>query len=188
MKIAADTFDEYLRKVRSFHGNAAPGVMLGGIMVSLAQSKLPPSGLYDAICETDRCLPDAVQMLTPCTIGNGWLRILNTGRFSVTLYDKHTGVGVRVFVAADKVKKTSEINKWFFGLVSKQQQDTEKLLGEIELYGESVLGVRSVQVDMAALVLPEPDYVLCASCGESHLAGGGGLCLICRSETLIADR
>jgi formylmethanofuran dehydrogenase subunit E len=187
MKVAAYTFDEYLQKVRSFHGNASPGVVLGGVMVALAQSKLPPDGLYDAICETDCCLPDAVQMLTPCTTGNGWLRILNTGRFSVTLYDKHTGAGVRVFVDADKIKKTAEINKWFFGLVPKKQQDKEKLLMEIEQFGKSVLGVCPAQVDVATLVLPKPQYALCARCGESYLAGDGGLCLACRGETLIAE-
>jgi hypothetical protein len=38
--------------------------------------------------------PDAVQILTPCTVGNGWMRILNLGRYAVTLNDKFTGEGV----------------------------------------------------------------------------------------------
>jgi formylmethanofuran dehydrogenase subunit E len=60
--------------VKSFHGYVAPGVVLGGVMVDLARRQLPPEVLFDAVCETRHCLPDAVQLLTPCTLGNGWLK------------------------------------------------------------------------------------------------------------------
>ena len=59
--------------------------------------------LFDAICETRNCLPDAVQLLTPCTIGNGWLKVVNVGRFALTLYDKYQGEGVRVYLDPAKV-------------------------------------------------------------------------------------
>src|SRR5208282_754967 len=62
-KILAYTFEEYSALVRKFHGSAAPGVMIGGFMVDLAYSRLPSGGLFDVICETAKCLPDAVQLL-----------------------------------------------------------------------------------------------------------------------------
>jgi len=50
---------------------------------------------FDAVCETQACLPDTLQMLTPCTIGNGWLKIFDFGRYALALYDKYAGQGIR---------------------------------------------------------------------------------------------
>ena len=58
-------FEDYLGLVKAFHGNVAPGLVIGGFMVDLAQRRLPAGVLFDAICETRNCLPDAVQLLTP---------------------------------------------------------------------------------------------------------------------------
>jgi len=54
-----------------FFGLQQPGVILGCYMVEMVKTCIPDDILYDAICETSWCLPDAVQMLTPRTIGNG---------------------------------------------------------------------------------------------------------------------
>ena len=102
MNIGPYSYDEYLSGVKSFHGYAAPGLMMGGFMVDLALSHMPEGVLFDAVCETRSCLPDAVQLLTPCTVGNGWLRILNLGRYALSLYDKYQGDGIRVFVDCAK--------------------------------------------------------------------------------------
>ena len=106
-------YDEFLQKVREFHGGLVPGVILGGIMVDIAKRDLPPDIILDAICETDKCLPDSIQMLTSCKIGNGWMRIINSGRFSVTLHNKRNGGGVCVFVDAIKINKFKNMSEWF---------------------------------------------------------------------------
>jgi formylmethanofuran dehydrogenase subunit E len=67
----AYTFEEYLSLVRDFHGHAAPGLLIGGKMVDAALSRISGEVIFDVICETGNCLPDAVQLLTLCTIGNG---------------------------------------------------------------------------------------------------------------------
>ena len=82
----------------------------------LAIRNLPDGVLYDAICETRSCLPDAIQLLTPCTMGNGWLKIIHLGRFALTLYDKQNYEGVRVFLDAEKVEAWPEIKAWYFKL------------------------------------------------------------------------
>ncbi len=46
-------------------------------MVDLALKNLPKGEFFDALCETPACLPDAVQLLTPCTVSNGWLKVVN---------------------------------------------------------------------------------------------------------------
>ncbi|MGO9580828.1 MAG: FmdE family protein, partial [Desulfobaccales bacterium] len=131
MKIGSHSFAEFVQLVKSFHGNVAPGVVLGGIMVEMARQKLPAAILFDAICETRNCLPDAVQLLTPCTIGNGWLKVMNLGRFAVILYDKYEGAGVRVWLDPAKTAAWPEVNGWYLKLKPKAEQDKELLLAQI---------------------------------------------------------
>ena len=109
MNIRFHTFEEFAERVRVFHGFAAPGVMIGGFMVDLAYQHLPREGLFDALCETSKCLPDAIQLLTPCTAGNGWLKVVHTGRYALALYEKSTGVGIRVHVDSAKLDAWPEI-------------------------------------------------------------------------------
>ncbi len=45
----------------------------------------------------------AVQILTPCTTGNSWLKIFNFGLYAVSLYNKFNGEGVRVFLDVSKL-------------------------------------------------------------------------------------
>ena len=75
MNICNLKFDEYVEKIKSFHGSSAPGMILAGFMVDLAMKNLPEGEFFDVICETQHCLVDAVQILTPCTVGNGWLKM-----------------------------------------------------------------------------------------------------------------
>ena len=90
--------DEFLKLTESFHGYPAPGVLVGAKMVDMAMQRLPAGALFDAVCETAKCLPDAVQLLTPCTWGNGWLKVVPLDRYAVTLFDKGSLHGVRVHV------------------------------------------------------------------------------------------
>ena len=103
MRIGPYTHEEFMEEARKFHGYPAPGLIIGGYMVELARSHMPHGVLYDAISETTYCLPDAIQLLTPCTAGNGWLRILNLGLYAMSLYDKRNGRGVRVRLDVDKL-------------------------------------------------------------------------------------
>ena len=105
-------FQELRAAVKNFHGYSAPGVLIGCYMVEEAKRHIKENVLYDAICETSWCLPDAVQMLTPCTIGNGWLRIYEFGLYAVSLFDKYTGRGVRVFLDTRKLEQWEDVADW----------------------------------------------------------------------------
>ena len=59
-KILSYTFEEFVSRVKSFHGFEAVGVIVGGFMVDLAYKHLPKKGLFDALCETPKCLPDSI--------------------------------------------------------------------------------------------------------------------------------
>lgn len=103
------TFEEYKELARAFHGYPAPGLLIGGYMVEKAKASLEPGTLFEAVVETQKCLPDAVQLLTPCSIGNGWIRIVNLGRYALSLYDKYTGQGWRVWIDPDQLTRWPEI-------------------------------------------------------------------------------
>lgn len=185
MRILGHSFDEYAEIVRRFHGNEAPGVIIGGIMVDLAVRSLPDNILYDAVCETNTCLPDAVQILTPCTIGNGWLKIAYTGRFAMTLYDKQSGEGVRVFLDAKKVEAWPEIKAWYFKLKPKKEQDREKLNREIQKAGDSILTVQHVRVrPQITEKKRKGNIAVCPECGEAYPADDGETCPACRGNML----
>jgi formylmethanofuran dehydrogenase subunit E len=184
MNIGTYSYEEYVQLVISFHGAAAPGLLIGGFMVDMALNNLPEGEFFDAICETPVCLPDSVQLLTPCTIGNGWLTVLNFGKFAVTLYDKSSGEGTRVYLDMEKLKKWSEVNSWYLKLKTKKEQDSDLLMSQIKEAGYSILSMQRVRV--------EPDQVrrkkmgtsaICPVCGEAYPLRDGAKCRGCNGES-----
>ena len=175
------SFEEFVKVVESFHGFQSPGVILGGVMVDYALEEMANGALVDAICETPACLPDAVQLLTPCTLGNGWLKVINLGLFALSLYEKRAGEGVRVFVDAEKLSNFREIWKWLFKLVPKSEQDQAALIAEIGQAGRSVLGMRHIQVKQQYLKKRSRGAISrCRTCGEPYPEMDGPVCRACQ--------
>jgi formylmethanofuran dehydrogenase subunit E len=184
MKIGKHSYDEYIQMVKSFHGSLAPGLVIGGFMVDLALKNLPEGEFFDTICETSVCLPDAVQLLTPCTVGNGWLHIVDMGRFAITLYEKERGEGIRVYLDAQKLAAWPEFNAWYFKLKPKKEQDFDLLIGQIRAAGTDALSMQRVRV--------KPEYTVrrklgktanCPSCGEAYPLRDGDACLACQGRS-----
>jgi len=183
MQIGPYEFDDYLSLVKSFHGSVAPGLVVGGFMVDLALRRLPAGILFDAICETRACLPDAVQLLTPCTIGNGWLKVIKLSRFALNLYDKYQGEGVRVWVDPDKLAAWPEFNSWFLKLKPKREQDSALLLAQIKAAGTQPLSCRPIKIRPHFLNLGRRGRIaICPLCREAYLAEDGGICRACQGE------
>ena len=183
MTIGPYTYDEYLEQVRSFHGHVAPGLAMGGFMVDLALKNLPEGEFFDALCETRACLPDAVQLLTPCTIGNGWLKVINMGRYAVTLYEKFGGKGVRVYVDAPKTDAWPELKSWYFKLKEKKDQDFERLMREIREAGAGICSMQTVQMDHRFIqVKRRKGFRVCDLCGEAYPSSDGAICRGCQGD------
>ena len=154
-------------------------------MVEVARRQLPSEMLFDAICETRNCLPDAIQLLTPCTIGNGWLKVVNVGRYALTLYDKYEGTGVRVFLDPLKTADWPEINNWYLKLIPKKAQDSARLLAQIREAGPEILGWQQVKVRPSVLGKRHRGaIVICPLCREAYPAQDGGICRACQGEPL----
>src|SRR5512138_2310897 len=175
------TVDQYIDKLIAFHGNFAPGLLIGGFMVDAAVRRMTTYEFFDAICESTSCLPDAIQMLTPCTVGNGWLKVINTGRFAIALYEKRSGEGVRVGVDVNKLERYPEVRNWFLRLVSKHEQDKDALLREIRRAGQDILFAKPVRVSSELRAKkPRTPVVLCESCGEAYPENGRVFCAACQ--------
>ena len=183
MNICSYTFEEYINLVKSFHGYVAPGVVIGGFMVDLAFKHLPKDGLFDAICETSACLPDAIQLLTPCTTGNGWLKVINLGRFALTLYEKYQGEGIRVFLDPTKIEAWSEIKSWFFELKPKKEQDSQLLIEQIREAGANICSIQQVKVAPHFIKIKRRGgFTICPLCKETYPVDDGEICRACQGE------
>lgn len=180
----AYTFEQYKKKIESFHGYPAPGLLIGGKMVDMVLSLLPAGRLFNAITETGNCLPDAIQVLTPCTIGNGWLQVMDFGKFALVLYDKQSGKGVRVSLDSDAVVAWKKIDSWFFRTQPKAQQDRSALESEIYRAGNRILQAVAVQVNPGSLTKPPVGKRnICPRCGESYPFRHGRCCKACAGES-----
>lgn len=183
MNICSYTYDEYIEQVQSLHGFDAPGVVIGGFMVDLVYQHLPEEGLFNAVCETAKCLPDAIQVLTPCTVGNGWLTVFNIGRYALTLYEKSSGEGIRVFLDPAKIEAWPEIKNWLFKLKPKKEQDYELLMEQIKEAGTRICGIQHVKVTIRLLKKKQRgDIVVCPRCNEAYPSADGEICLGCQGE------
>jgi len=177
--------DECLARVVKFHGHPAPGLLIGGFMVDMAMRNKPAGEFFDVLCETPVCLPDAVQLLTPCTYGNGWLKVVDIGRFAITVFEKYSGKGVRVHLDASKLDDYPEIKNWFFKLKRKEEQDRDKLIGEILAAGPRILGASSVLVDAKHVGKKKGGpTAICPKCGEAYPVKTGTTCRACQGEVL----
>ena len=178
------SLDDFMESARAFHGTATPGLMLGAFMTELALHSMGRTGNFHALCETDRDLPDAVQLLTPCTTGNGRLHVLDLGRFAMTLFRPQTGKGVRVYLDLNKTTGWPHIHRWALQEPMCDERDLVRLEHEIRKAGIAVLSASSVRMRTMFLreELPEP-MTACISCGEPHPARTGALCRACAGQS-----
>ncbi|MDR1776644.1 MAG: FmdE family protein [Desulfovibrio sp.] len=183
MNIGQYSFEEFKAKAAAFHGYPAPGLLLGGYMVEKARAALPPGTLFEVVVESKKCLPDAVQLLTPCSAGNNWMKVLNLGRYALSMFDKYTGEGARVYVDVPRLAAWPELRAWFLKEKAKADQDAEKLLREIEEAGDSVCGLERIHIrDRFRGHARVGAISVCPSCGEAFPAKDGVICRGCQGE------
>jgi formylmethanofuran dehydrogenase subunit E len=183
VNIGSYTFDEFKAAAAAFHGYPAPGLLLGGYMVEAAKAALPPGILFEVVVESKKCLPDAVQLLTPCSAGNNWMKVVNLGRYALSMFDKYTGEGVRVRVDVGRLSAWPELRAWFLKEKSKAEQDAEKLLREIEAAGDGVCVVAPIRIRERLLGHAHMGAIgVCPACGEAFPAKDGVICRGCQGE------
>ena len=179
-EICGVKIEDFLIRMEEFHGYRSPGLLLGGLMLETALEELGSTPYLNVVTETVVCLPDAVQLLTPCTIGNGFLQLLDWGKFALTGYDRMSLSGVRVWLKTAGLKDFPLIQDWFERSTNRLKKPPFDLLADEILYGgPHLIDHQSVQLHRA---LKDTEHVptgSCPECGESYRLSLGATCPAC---------
>ena len=171
--------DQYLEKAEAYHGHICSGQVLGIRMALLGLKLLglrPEDNLRDLVIflETDRCVADAVYVVTGITVGRRRVKMFAYGKTAMSFLDLKSGRAFRVWV------KTSD----------RPPHDAPK--AEQTAFWEryidkEIFGWREVKIELPDGDLPGPpvSVKVCQNCGEDVLdckevvQGGRVLCLAC---------
>lgn len=178
---------EEILTLSKFHTYPAPGVLVGAFMVDYAME------LFGAvkgqkifgICETPKCLPDALQVMAHITTGNNRLKVLPIGKFAITLNgpsESTTSDAIRVYVDQNKLKMYPTLNIWYANSPAFDKKTMKQMLfDEIFQAGRKILSYERVRVPVhkkkkwRSVTCPDcgepvPDYFLegghCGTCGS----------------------
>jgi len=176
-------FNVMLEKAISFHGHACVGLVLGTRIAMAGLRKLginDPFKTRDLIVyvEIDRCLADAIQATTGCTIGKRRMKYVDYGKFAATFMDTSRNRGVRISVRA-KARELAMKYGEEHGLIERgkvlSRKQEMKIMAEAysKIRGVDLLDIRDVGVSIPKWDLPGlPERkVMCAVCGERIFDG-----------------
>ncbi|RLC00318.1 MAG: tRNA CCA-pyrophosphorylase [Deltaproteobacteria bacterium] len=171
-----------LTDIEAFHGFTAPGLVLGAFMVDWALELLGDDVEADAIVETRHCLPDAIQIFTPCTFGNGWMKVLDWDKFALSLYDKKKLTGYRVWLDLEKARQFPNLHNWYMHLAPKKDLPLEALVETVINANRDALSCRPIRVTRFHGPIKKGNIEICAGCGEAYPSAQGSQCLTCQGE------
>lgn len=156
-------FDYYLKKAGDYHGHICPGIVYG-TRISLAAMKmlgLDPDIKHKNLivyAEIDRCMTDAVQVISGCHLGHRSMKYVDYGKFAATFIDTGSGKAVR-----------GTIKGTFNG-----SSEVEELIKTVSgLPDETVISLQEVKVEIPELDLPgfPRRTATCSICGERVMDG-----------------
>jgi formylmethanofuran dehydrogenase subunit E len=172
-----------LMAIENFHGRQAPGLILGCLMVDLGIELLGSFSDPAAIVETQCYLPDAVQVLTPCTIGNARLVILDWGKMALCLYDRNKLAGYRIWLDLKKARLIPGIYDWHMHLIAGKAQGDDPVIRDILSAGRSILSWRPVPITQLIFSRTKQALAVCPRCDEAYPEVQGDKCLSCQGHT-----
>lgn len=173
-------FERLTEEIFRFHTKRAPGIPIAIAMVDLGRTALGNvPGRLNVISESQACISDVIQVMTGCTIGNRYLKFLkDLGRYAMTLYDRDSGLGVRVYVDLAKIapEKTPELYKFFRRERGEEverggearEASGRRIIEEFRSIGRDIFGLQRVRV-LACGKPPMLPARICPGCGESFL-------------------
>ncbi|OQX19927.1 MAG: hypothetical protein BWK75_05230 [Candidatus Altiarchaeales archaeon A3] len=188
--------------VLNFHGKKnVPGIYVGVYMLDFGLRKFYENFKekenkeikFNAVCETDFCLPDVLQALMHLTIGVRYLKIINfDGKFACTLYDRDDGKGIRVGINITKIdkEKFSDVYK-FFTRTRKEhivtedarKRNNEEVIAQFMSMKEkdNLFSYKVVKVNFTGKEEKLPAKI-CKICRESFLSKEKDVCQTCSGE------
>ena len=163
------SFDELLRDAEKAHGHLCAGQVLG---VRMAMLGLELLGLDDphgkdrkrliTYVEIDRCMTDAIGVVTGCRLGKRALKFRDWGKVAATFVDLESGKAVRI-TATERSKALAQQMHPEIGNKNQQQ-----MLAYREMPADDLFAVQWVKVSVAPEELPgyKGERIVCAKCGE----------------------
>jgi len=199
------SFNTMLQKAIDSHGHKCVGLVLGTRIGIAGLRKLginDPSNMRGLIVyvEIDRCLADAIQTTTGCTIGHRRLKHVDYGKFAATFVDTSKKKAVRVSVreeARQLVSKYSQTQTTLgdhVHLISEKEEMDQMTEAYSKLPDSELLNVREVSVIVPELDLPGRPHrkETCSVCGERIFDGreiimnGNVMCRSCAKGSYYA--
>lgn len=171
-----------LQKAVDYHGHLCLGQVLG---VHLAEKGMDVLGTKDpknmiVYVENDRCIADAIQILTGTRLGRRSMKLVNYGKMAATFINTDTDDAYRVWISG-------KINE-MIGKISTNRQEKERQYERVlQSRSEDVVSVQKVRVNIPPEELPgKPKRtVTCIRCGEKVMDSkdisteSGPVCLAC---------
>lgn len=179
--ICGISFDQFIIDMEAFHGARAPGIVVGGLMLETALETVGETPELSVVVETYNCLPDAAQMLTHCTIGNGGLTVYDWGKFALTAYNRNSLKGVRTWIVADTVAKWPLIDTWFNPTMPRTgPPEFLPLAKELIRARSELIGMKDVDIVPKEDAGHKKQTGICPDCGESYFLKCGEPCSACQ--------
>ena len=161
------TLDEYLEDATVAHGHICAGQVLG---VRLAILGLRELGIEDPIrerkrivtyIEIDRCLTDAIALVSNCRLGKRALKFFDWGKVAATFLDLQCGRAVRIVAREDSKKRATDM----FPALDKDkgQQQAYRVIPDEQLFDKQWVRVEIHPEDLPGFKGPR---VVCDQCGE----------------------
>jgi formylmethanofuran dehydrogenase subunit E len=188
--------ENLLKEMGYFRRIVEPGIVYGVKMILGVKDYLKIKDLKKTnllvVAETSRCLPDTIEYLCGCTIGNRRLVIKDYGKMAATFIARDKRKAVRVTISYAFQKRDVEHSKELMQL-KKELKFTEienrrlKFAQEIlEIPNEELLRFQEVEVTepLSTIFMPS-GIVFCEKCNEStreskiQIRNGKKLCLVC---------
>ena len=163
------SLDDYLRDAESAHGHLCAGQVLG---VRLAMLGLQMIGIDDprgkdrkrlvTFVEIDRCVTDAVAVVTGCRLGKRALKFRDWGKVAATFVNLSTAKAVRI---AAKESSKALARQMHPEIADKNQQ---QMLAYREISDSDLFATQWVQVELSPEEFPgyKGERVVCERCGE----------------------
>ena len=163
------SLDEYLQDAERAHGHLCAGQVLG---VRMAMFGLARLGIEDpqgkdrkrlvTFVEIDRCVTDAVAVVTGCRLGKRALKFRDWGKVAATFVDVESGKAARIVAKESSKALARSLHPEIAG---KNQQ---QMLAYREMSDGDLFDLQWVKVEMSPEEFPgyKGERVVCARCGE----------------------
>ena len=174
--------DELLDRCVSYHGHLCMGQTLGVRLALKGMELIGASSPKEMIVfiENDRCIADAIQIVTGTRIGRRSAKLIDVGKMAATFLHTETGLAYRVNVRH---------------VDPHAQDDADPCRAVLHVPDAKLLAWRRVHVELKPQELPgKPQRTVpCARCGEKVFDGkdvesaDGPVCRSCAEGTYFRE-